>query len=415
MRGKPAKLAAAAVILIGALILTSFFVGTNKGVVLAGVLEKVEQVRAFSYKMDMTMTGSMFEAMPALNHEVHATMIISTEHGMKCEMDMGVPDPDTGEAMAQQMYILPDQKVMLTLMPQQKMYMRMELTDDLLAETKKQNNDPREMMKQILDCEYTKLGRSEINGVKVEGFEITDPNYSAGMATDVKVTLWVDVKTWLPVLWEMDMTMYEQMSMHGIISDFQWDVPVVASDFEPAIPDDYTSMMDGDFKMPAMTEEAALEGLKLFADISGKYPKKIDIMSLMEEYADLETREAQIEDPLDLEEEIEYMKENPDDVDAAHARIEEKMELMKKRLENSKASLTKSMERIRPVQSLAMFYMTLVWDKKEPVYYGESVAPEDSNAVLMRWKVSDDRFRVVLGDLSTTDVSSEELAELEKP
>ncbi len=65
MKGKTAKLAAAAAILIGVLVLTSVFVKTNESVVLAGVLDRVEQAQAFMYKMEMTMTGSMISKMPA--------------------------------------------------------------------------------------------------------------------------------------------------------------------------------------------------------------------------------------------------------------------------------------------------------------------------------------------------------------
>ena len=414
MKGKTAKLAAAAVILIGVIVLTSVFVETNKSVVLAGVLERVEQAQAFMYKMDMTITGSMVPEMAAGERKIQATMIFSSEYGMKYEMDTGIPDPNTGKTMTQQMYVLPNQKLMLSLMPEQKKYMRMELTDDLLARTKKQNNDPREMMKQILDCKYTELGRSEINGMEVEGFETTDPKFSAGVSDNVEVKLWVDVDTWLPVLWEMDMTMNEQMEMHGVISDFQWDIPVVASDFEPVIPEDFTPMMDGNFKMPSMTEEAALEGLKLFVDMSGRYPKKLDMMSLIQEFSALEAGDGLPDASLELEEEIDQMLRGQDDTEAAIARVKEKMALMQERVNNTKATLTRSMETMRPIQSLGMFYMTLALDEKEPVYYGESVGPDDTDAVLMRWKASDGQYRVVFGDLSTSDVTPEELAQLER-
>jgi hypothetical protein len=66
------------------------------------------------------------------------------------------------------------------------------------------------------------------------------------------------------------------------------------------------------------------------------------------------------------------------------------------------------------VQSLGMFYMTLVQDKKEPVYYGQSVGPDDVEKVLLRWKVSENEYRVIFGDLSARDVSADELALLEK-
>jgi outer membrane lipoprotein-sorting protein len=403
MRGKTARLAAAAVILIGVLVLTSVFVETNESVVLAGVLERVEQAQAFMYKGKMTITGDMF---PAGKQEIQTTMIISNEHGMKYEMNMGIPDPNTGKAMTQQMYILPNRKLVLSLMPERKKYTRMKLDDDLLARMKKQNNDPREMMKQILGCEYTELGRSEIDGIEVEGFETTDPKFSAGMAEDVNIKLWVDVETWLPVLWEMDMTMNEQMKVHGVISDFQWDIPVVASDFEPVIPEDFTSMIDDGYKMPSMTEEAALEGLKFFADMSGQYPKKIDMISLMREFTALNAGEGRAGARLKLKEELKQMAKGQDLTKAAITKT------MEARI---KARVTKRMEMRRPVQSLGMFYMTLVGDDKEPVYYGETVGPDDADAVLMRWKVSDGQYRVVFGDLLTSDVTPEELAELEKP
>jgi hypothetical protein len=57
--------------------------------------------------------------------------------------------------------------------------------------------------------------------------------------------------------------------------------------------------------------------------------------------------------------------------------------------------------------------MMLMQDKKEPAYYGQSVTPDDAEAVLMRWKISDDQYRVIFGDLSASDVSAEKLAQLE--
>ncbi len=250
------KLAAAAVIIIAVLAGLPFLSRNGTGVALADVLERVEQAKAFMYKMEMTTTVSMMTEMPTRIREIQGTTIISTEYGMKAQME--ITDPNTGKTTTQQSYILPDQKLMLTLMPEQKKYMRIEFDDDFLARKKKQNNDPREMMKRILACKYTELGRSEIDGIEVEGFETTDPKFSGGFAEGVKVTLWVDVETWLPVLWEIEMKMNEQMQVHGVLSDFQWDIPVVASDFEPVIPEDYTALgeahyFDGEYD-PAFSE-----------------------------------------------------------------------------------------------------------------------------------------------------------------
>ncbi|MBC8468320.1 MAG: hypothetical protein H8D56_02510 [Planctomycetes bacterium] len=386
MKSPITKLAAAAAIIIAILVGLPFFSSNSSSVVLADVLERIEQTRAFMYKMEMTMTGDMMSHMPTRKQEIQGTTIISTEYGVKWEMS--VNDPNTDKKITTIAYILPEQKLMFSIMPGQKKYMRMELNDDLLARMKKQNNDPREMMKQILACKYTELGRSEINGIEVEGFKTTDPMFSAGMAEDVEVKLWVDVETWLPVLWEIDMKMNEQMDIRAVISDFQWDIPVVASDFEPAIPADYKSLEEEGYKMPSMTEEGALEGLKFFAEITGRYPKKVDLMSLAQE--------------------LHALKDSEDLTDAGLKSREEMGRLTREQRSE------KMMNQRQSIQSLGMFYMMLITDKKEPAYYGQSVAPDDTEAVLMRWKVSDDQYRVIFGNLSTLDVSAEKLAELEK-
>ncbi len=63
MKSRIIKLAAAAVIVIAVLAGLPFFSGNGRGVVLADVLERIEQVQAFMYKMKMTMTGNMIPDM----------------------------------------------------------------------------------------------------------------------------------------------------------------------------------------------------------------------------------------------------------------------------------------------------------------------------------------------------------------
>ena len=71
------------------------------------------------------------------------------------------------------------------------------------------------------------------------------------------------------------------------------------------------------------------------------------------------------------------------------------------------------MERIMPIQSLILFYMTLVEDQKEPMYYGKIVKPGDAALVLMRWKTGENEYRVIFGDLHAATVNAEALATLE--
>jgi hypothetical protein len=58
-------------------------------------------------------------------------------------------------------------------------------------------------------------------------------------------------------------------------------------------------------------------------------------------------------------------------------------------------------------------YENLVQKGKDVVYYGDIIDPEDSNAVLMQWKVSDGKYKVLFGDLRVREISAEELIKLQ--
>ena len=62
---------------------------------------------------------------------------------------------------------------------------------------------------------------------------------------------------------------------------------------------------------------------------------------------------------------------------------------------------------------MSEFYEDLVREGKDAEYYGDSIDPKDSNAVLIQWKVSDGRYRVILGDSRVKMVSAEELIKLQ--
>ena len=383
MKSRIAKLAAAAVIIIAALIGISQISGS--GVALAAVLEKVEQTHAFMYKMKMTVSGAMVPGKPPENQDIQSTIIISTIYGMKMEMIM--TDLNTGEQMTQQMHLLPEQKAMFMVLPVQERYVRMDFTDELLARMKKQNNDPREMIKQILNCPYTELGRSVIDGVVVEGFEATDPAlYGGAMGGSAKISLWVDVVTWLPVLTEMDIELSEQMRIQGVIYDYQWDIQVDEAEFEPVIPQNFKPFTTDSLKMPSMSEVGAVEGLKLFAELAGKYPEDLNMMTLAQQIGKLR-----------------------DSQSPAAEQFRQKLE----QAESDEERVAAIMEITQPIQSIGMFYMMLVQDKKDPAYYGETVTPEFPHAVLMRWRAEDGSYRVIFGDLTVADVTAAELAELE--
>jgi len=393
MKSKVTKLAAAAVIFV-AVLAGLPHLGSKEGVVLADVLAKIEQVRAFMYKMNMRMTVSMGENMPAIDQDMEMTMTISRDFGIKTETI--AVDGNTGQKSTHTAYIIPHEGIAVTLMPDKKKYMQMEFDDDWLAKMKQENNDPREIIKRMLGSEYTELGRSVVDGVQVDGFQTTDPAVVGGVGENVTLTLWVDAESWLPVRSEIKYKMGDQMHIHGVVSEYNWDLAVTAGDFKPVIPDDFEPMATG-MQMPKISEEGLIEGLRLFAELSGSYPKKLSVMELAQETMTFVTNKDVLEK---IKEKILQFRDlDEDELDEL-----DRDEVM-----------MKSMEITMPLQSPGFFYMMLVQDKKEPVYYGESVGPDDTGAVLMRWKVSDNEYRVIFGDLSVGNVTAEELAVLEKP
>ncbi len=72
------------------------------------------------------------------------------------------------------------------------------------------------------------------------------------------------------------------------------------------------------------------------------------------------------------------------------------------------------MENMLSIQGVCMFYGKLVKESKDAAYYGDTVTAQEVEKVLMRWKISEDQYRVIFGDLSTLDVSYDELTELEE-
>jgi len=376
-------------VVTGLMLFTYVFVSTPKSVVLAGVLEKVEQAQAYKYKMNMTFTERTNPEKPMVQR-IEGMITFSDEYGTKletCEKWEADKNSDTGKVTTKIRYRLPKRRLDVLIKPDQKKYRWTKLDDDSTAE-EKEHNDPREMIKQMLHCEYTNLSRSVINGIEAEGFETTDPKWTVGMTEHfegVRVKLWVDAETWLPVFWETDMRINEQMSLRTVFYDFQWDIPVAASDFQPVIPSDYTSM--DNYALPSMFEEEALKGLRFSVEIFGRYPEKIDQTSLAS-------------DP--------YFLRNKENLTDAGLKLKEELESLA-----PEQSMQKAMELSEIVQSIGVFYELLVKAGRDPAYYGQTVGPEDIDKVLLRWKQDNGHYRVTFGDLSARTVTPEKLAELE--
>jgi len=54
-----------------------------------------------------------------------------------------------------------------------------------------------------------------------------------------------------------------------------------------------------------------------------------------------------------------------------------------------------------------------IQQSKKVVYYGDCIDPDDSNAVLMQWKISNNEYRVIFADGRAKTVNAEELIKLQ--
>jgi hypothetical protein len=63
--------------------------------------------------------------------------------------------------------------------------------------------------------------------------------------------------------------------------------------------------------------------------------------------------------------------------------------------------------------TLATFRDALVAKGRDVVYYGDRVKSDDPHVILMHWKLSDDKYGIILGDLSARTVHARTLVRLQ--
>ena len=121
------------------------------------------------------------------------------------------------------------------------------------------------------------------------------------MFDSIVVRMWADVETGLPVRMKMDITQNNgKMKMHVVTDNYQWNLDIDPSEFEPIIPDDYTA--GPTMKIPKMDAEAAIKGLRKFVELAGHYPEKLNLMDMMGEISKIKREEEKQteEEPLQI-------------------------------------------------------------------------------------------------------------------
>lgn len=385
IKSKLTKLTAAAVIIIGIMIGINYFGGSIDGATVAWgeVLKKVQGINTVAYRLiqsERTVFSpdiqKKYGGKKEHGFEVEQRFRYSAQHGYRC-------DAIHEGKVVMRTYALLNNNTRYTLMDQVKIVRKSVVDPESITGV-----DPRIMVERIISkgLKRSDLGNDVIDGKKVQGIEVYD--YMWARADSSTARIWVDVVTKLPVKIEFEgkgvPIKGRQQHFKHVLDNFQWDIDVSASEFEPDIPPDYKLVdVPKPKAIPQPTEENALEALRRFADVvDGKYPSSMKMVIVLQEFFDARKK------PL---------SEPPRDhfSDEAMQRQKEKY------------------DQINSLIPICQFYVQLLKDGCQPKYFGDKVTSQEKDKMLMRWKLSDSQYRVIYGDLRVENVSSKRLTELE--
>lgn len=333
--------------LAGVVFLAVFFGGEGESVVWAEVYETVARITSGRFRLT-DRTGS----------DVNSEQIFS-------ERGLSHRTYEDGRVV-ESLHLDYEDRVVTYLAYSLELAVQLEIDDSMIDAY--EDRSPDKLFAFLTENEHEDLGRRRIDGRRLQGVRVVDAAFMAERLDHAELELWVDPEDRLPVRLEVKGEVAGgQRRRHVRFHDFRWNIDIPEAEFHPEIPDGY-SVSRG--PRLVLDEDGCLEGLRLFADITGgRYPSTLAYESVrVELWRDLEPDRSEI------------------------------------------GGLIADMFRIRVA---CQFYGRLVEREAGPVYFGHAVRDDDPDRVLLRWQLEDDRYRVIYGDLRAGTVSGEELLRLE--
>jgi len=285
-------------------------------------------------------------------------------------------------------YGLLERKTSITVIPMLRQYKIEILSDDQLSAF---NMGLPKIVECIKSGDYKELGRKVINGTETEGIEFTNPFLVIHTGYPLRFDellfrIWVDIKTSFPVYMEVEATSTDKfltiwtggkpLNIKAVMDDFQWYADIDPKELEPDIPDDFVLISDE----AGLDEGKAIYGLKAFAEVTnGVYPDSLSMTHIL-----------------------------IDGGNAVRSRLGDDAWVG-----SQKEQAEALWRRVICCKQTCLFYDELLRQNKDVAYYGDTVTAKDADAVLFRWKISDDQYRVVFGNLTTKDITAAQLAGLE--
>jgi hypothetical protein len=235
---------AAAMIIISIISLHQFNNSINgTSVVWADVAERLEKVSSYTAKADRALTETGQEES---FYQCEILRYFSPDHG---SIEKSYVD---GE-LTMLAYCSISEKAALIVFPQNKMYWRFDLNEELMSLVEFVNPANTDGIMKLFGSERcTRLGSRVIDGVRTEGFEVKDVKLFSQLPRallnpeNINIRLWVNEETLLPTRIEGEgfvhrglLTGFKEFRYKEVMHSIEYDVEIDESIFDPNIPDDY--------------------------------------------------------------------------------------------------------------------------------------------------------------------------------
>jgi len=266
MESKITRYSAAAVIVLAmALVLLSPF-GTpgNGGVVLADVQQNVAGIETMIIRGTKTVTrpgepDNVFE-FDGMKLEFDLVKYFSKQYGL-------VEEGYVGDKLFYRFTFNRPKRQTLLVLPPYKKYGAFASTDKQMRLL--ENGTPKGIINLLMDGDYQKLGRDNINGVDVEVFKFQDTEPFKGLLPkafcdiqSVKGKVWIGIKEQMPVLVEGDigigksfLTMFNELNLHEVNTFGDYNIELDEAIFDTNPPEGYTELTLSDI-LPFIPVEA---------------------------------------------------------------------------------------------------------------------------------------------------------------
>ncbi len=253
MESKITRYSAAAVVAVAmAIVLLSPF-GTpgNGGVVLADVQQKVADAETMVIRGQKTYLrpgedGEVFEFL-GIKYEFDLVKYFSKQHGL-------VEEGYVKDKLIYRVTFNRSKRQTLVVLPPWKKYVAFTSTDKQAQLL--ENLTPKGIVNLLVGSDYKELGRDNIDGVEVEGFEFQEADPFIGLVPkavfdiqNLKGKIWVGIKEQLPVRVEADlvigkslMTVFNDLNLHEVNVLEKYNVELDEDIFDTNAPEGYTKL-----------------------------------------------------------------------------------------------------------------------------------------------------------------------------